>query len=74
MLHRLWLTPIVVAPGDTVRAEADWRALDRQPPGAYLVAVRFDRPLPWGLTPPALVAKPVRKLVERARGERYRFR
>jgi hypothetical protein len=74
VLHRLGLVPLVVAPGDTVHAEAQWRALDRQPPGSYLVAVRFDRSLPWGLTPPPLVAKPVRKLVERARGELYRFR
>jgi hypothetical protein len=43
-------------------------------PGSYQVAVRFDRGLPAGLDPPDLIAKPVRKLVERTRGERYRFR
>jgi hypothetical protein len=44
------------------------------PPGSYIVAVRFDRALPGGWKPPAAVAKPARKLIERVRGERYRFR
>jgi hypothetical protein len=38
------------------------------------VAVRFDRALPGGWKPPAAVAKPARKWIERVRGERYRFR
>ena len=62
------------APGDTVSGVADWRVLRPMVPGAYTVAVRFDRPLPGDMRPPAAVAKPVRKLIERMRGERYRFR
>ncbi|HYM81456.1 MAG TPA: hypothetical protein VEY91_08595 [Candidatus Limnocylindria bacterium] len=74
VLHRLGLSPRILAPGDTLNGVADWRALEPQEPGAYRVAVRFDRALPGGLDPPAALAKPVRKLLERARGERYRFR
>ncbi|MGH7731274.1 MAG: hypothetical protein ACRENJ_08500, partial [Candidatus Eiseniibacteriota bacterium] len=62
------------APGDTLRGVADWRATRPMPPGYYIVAIRFDRALPSGLEPPAFVRKPVRKLIERVRGERYRFR
>lgn len=62
------------APGDTVRGRVDWRVPRPLRPGAYTVAVRFDRPLPDGARPPAMLAKPVRKLIERSRGERYRFR
>jgi hypothetical protein len=62
------------APGDTVRGVADWRAPRPMAPGAYTIAVRFDRPLPGDVRPPAALAKPVRKLIERTRGERYRFR
>jgi hypothetical protein len=62
------------APGDTLIGMAEWRATRPMAPGYYIVAVRFDRPLPGGWQPPHLVAKPVRKLVERMRGERYRFR
>jgi hypothetical protein len=74
VIHRLALWPRVVAPGDTLHGVADWRALEPLPAGSYEVAVRFDRTLPGGLAPPAIVAKPVRKLVEIARRERYRFR
>lgn len=62
------------APGDTIRGMAEWRATRPMPPGYYVVAVRFDCPIPGGWQPPAAVAKPVRKLIERVRGERYRFR
>ncbi|HTM56823.1 MAG TPA: hypothetical protein VL123_00245 [Candidatus Udaeobacter sp.] len=70
----LALTPRVAAPLDTVRGVIVWRAVAPMPPGSYLVAVRFDRPMPGGLTPPAWISKPVRKLVERLHRERYRFR
>jgi len=62
------------APGDTIRGVADWRATTPRSPGSYVVAVRFDTPLPGGWRPPKVVGKPVRKLIERVRGERYRFR
>jgi hypothetical protein len=62
------------APGDTLHAVIDWRAPMPLPAGSYRVAVRFDRDLPRGVRPPAWLAKPVRKLIERSRGERYRFR
>jgi hypothetical protein len=61
-------------PGDTMHAVATWRVPAPLAPGAYQVVVRFDRELPGGLAPPAMLAKPVRKLVEQVRGERYRFR
>jgi hypothetical protein len=63
-----------LAPGDTLRGALLWRAQDRAPAGSYQVFLRFDRRLPGGLRPPALVAKPARKLLERLRGELYRFR
>jgi len=72
-LHRLTLWPRAAAAGDTVRGVAEWRALESAPPAAYYVSVRFDRGLPGGFRPPAWIGKPARKLLERARGERYRF-
>jgi hypothetical protein len=68
------LSPRSVARGDTVRGVIVWRAFERLPAGSYPVAVRFDRALPGGFTPPAWIAKPTRKLIERIRHERYRFR
>lgn len=68
------LTPREAAPLDTLRGVIAWRALERLPAGSYQVAVRFDRPLPGGFSPPAVVGKPVRKLIEKLRHERYRFR
>ena len=70
----LALAPRIAAPGDTVRGVIVWRALARLPAGSYQVAVRFDRALPGEFTPPGWIAKPVRKLIERLRRERYRFR
>ncbi len=74
VILRLMLEPRTLAPGDTLRGVAEWRALSPLPPGSWEVAVRFDRPLPGGLVPPAFAAKPLRKLLELARRERYRFR
>jgi hypothetical protein len=68
------LTPDAASPGDTLRGVIAWRALERLPAGSYQVAVRFDRALPGGISPPAFIGKPVRKLIERLRHERYRFR
>lgn len=73
-LHRLRIAPSWARPGDTLRMVADWRAIERQPSGSYRVSVRFDRPLPAGFAPPSSVAKPLRKILERVRHERYRFR
>lgn len=73
-LVQLSLEPRLAAPGDTVRGIAQWRALEPLPAGSWQVPVRFDRALPGGVTPPAWIAKPVRKLMERVHGERYRFR
>lgn len=61
-------------PGDTLSALLDWRVLSRLPAGSYDVAMRFDQPVPGSQTWPAWCAKPVRKLIEKRRGERYRFR
>jgi len=73
-LCRFSLSQRAGAPGDTIHGVADWRAVTPMPPGTYIVAVRFDRALPGGWKPPTSVGKPVRKLIERVRGERYRFR
>jgi len=61
-------------PGDTVGVAIDWRAPAPLPAGSYLVTVRFDRT--GSVTPgvPAWCAKPARKIVEKLRHERYRFR
>jgi len=61
-------------PGDSLAVAIDWHAAHAEPAGAYTVALRFDRALPGGLAPPAWMGKPVRKLVEHLRHERYRFR
>jgi hypothetical protein len=73
-LQYVTLSPRVLAPGDTVRGVIGWRAVEPMPRGCYLVAVRFDRPLPGGFTPPRPIAKPARKLIEKLDRERYRFR
>jgi len=74
VLLSLHLAPAIASPGDTLRGVAEWRAIEPLGPGSYRVAVRFDRPLPAGLAPPRAVSKSVRKLVERLKGVRYRFR
>src|SRR5262249_6890123 len=69
------LAPARAARGDTVRGHVEWRAPARLRPGAYRVALRFDRPLPEGVPhAPDACSKLWRKLVEHARHERYRFR
>lgn len=68
------LRPGVTHPGDTLRGLAEWRAATPLPAGSYRVSVRFDRPLPGDARPPAFLAKPVRKLIERWDGQLYRFR
>lgn len=66
--------PSVAERGDTLRGIARWRPAARLPRGSYVVSVRFDRELPAGFDPPRFVGKPARKILERLRGERYRFR
>jgi hypothetical protein len=66
--------PREAAPGDTVRAVAYWRATRPMAPGSYTVAVRFDHALPGRFRPPPMLAKPVRKIIERIDHRRYRFR
>ena len=62
-------------PGDTLTGRIEWRAPHPLPPGSYAVAVRFDRPLPADVPrAPQALSKAWRKLVERTRHERYRFR
>lgn len=64
------------APGDTVRGVIRWRGgvTSSPPAAAYRVAVRFDRDSVPGPGVPRWIAKPARKITERLRGERYRFR
>jgi hypothetical protein len=73
-LHGVRYPAETLAPGDTLRAVALWRAETRLPPGSWSVAVRLDRPVQAGWTPPRAVGKPWRKLIEKVRGERYRIR
>jgi hypothetical protein len=73
-LHELELWPRALAPGETLHAVAEWRALEPLPAGSWRVATRFDRALPGGFEPPPAVAKPARKVLERLRRELYRFR
>jgi hypothetical protein len=68
------LAPASAAPGDSVAIVIDWHSPRALPAGSYQVAVRFDRALPRGFAPPAWCAKPARKLLEKLRHERYRFR
>ncbi len=64
-----------VACGDTLHGQLEWRAPSPLPAGAYRVALRFDRALPADVPhAPEAVSKVWRKLVEKLRGERYRFR
>jgi len=74
LLHTLRLLPSSAMPGDTLLGIAEWRAPEPLPPGSYSVAVRFDRELPGGLHPPDWMAKPMRKLIEKVHGEKYRLR
>lgn len=63
------------ARGDTLAGVLEWHASEALPAGSYTVAVRFDRPLPPAVpAAPDAVSKLWRKLVERLRHERYRFR
>jgi hypothetical protein len=73
-LVSLRLDAAAAAPGDTIPAVALWRSVAPLAAGSYEVAVRFDRPLPGGFEPPAMLRKPARKAIERLRRERYRFR
>lgn len=74
LLIQFGLFPRVVAPGDTLAGRAEWRVASMLPPGAYRVVVRLDRELPNGFDPPALLRKPLRKVLEKLRGEKYRLR
>lgn len=70
----LEVTQVSVERGHDINISLYW-SLDRElPPDKYIVAVRFDRmdvDLPFGGKP---FPKITRKIVERFRGERYRFR
>ncbi len=61
--------------GDTLAGLVEWQSVTPLVPGSYSVAVRFDRALPADVPrSPAAVSKVWRKLIEKLRGERYRFR
>lgn len=62
------------AAGDSATMVIDWRVREPLPAGSYSIYVRFDRPLPDGISFPGWISKPARKVLERVRGERYRFR
>jgi hypothetical protein len=63
------------ARGDTLTGRIEWRAAHALPAGSYTVALRFDRALPSDVPrSPEAVSKVWRKIVERVRHERYRFR
>ncbi|MBI5709170.1 MAG: hypothetical protein HZC42_02555 [Candidatus Eisenbacteria bacterium] len=73
-LVSLALAARTARPGESLGAVAEWRAPGALPAGSCLVAVRFDRALPGGVSPPRFLSKPVRKVMERLNRERYRFR
>jgi hypothetical protein len=61
--------------GDTLAGTLEWRAPRPLPAGSYRATIRFDRALPPDVPrSPDAVSKLWRKLIERVRGERYRFR
>jgi hypothetical protein len=69
------LAPSRASRGDTLTGRIEWRVARPLSPGAYMVAVRFDRPLPDDVPrAPQAISKLWRKLVEHQRHERYRFR
>jgi hypothetical protein len=68
------LSPRATAPGANLNGVARWHAVRPLDAGAWQVVVRFERDLPAGCAPPAFLGKPARKLLERLRHERYRFR
>jgi hypothetical protein len=63
-----------VSPGDTVGAVLEWSVTQPLPAGSWHVAVRFDRPLPDGVRFPGWCEKPARKVLEKLRHGRFRFR
>lgn len=73
-LLRFRIEPREVPAGDTVRARFAWHAEAPRPAGQYDLFLRFERELPPEAQGHPWFAKPRRKLVEEARGERYRFR
>jgi hypothetical protein len=68
------LSTRVAAPGDNLTGVARWHAARPARSPGWRVAVRFDRGLPAAFAPPAFIGRPVRKLFERLRHERYGFR
>ncbi|MBD3178282.1 MAG: hypothetical protein GF417_01040 [Candidatus Latescibacteria bacterium] len=60
--------------GDTLAIEIDWVADRKLKPGNYTVHVRFDTDFPGGILYRPWYGKVYRKLVEKLRGRRYRFR
>jgi hypothetical protein len=73
-LVALALSPRRAAPGDTVRGLIRWMGEGGHAPGSYQAIVRFDRGDLGGWTPPRMFGKPARKLLEKLRHQRYRFR
>ena len=63
----------IAAPGDTLRVALAWHAAATLPAGSYEVSLRFDRARD-ARSAPGWLGKPGRKLLERWRHERYRFR
>ncbi|HEX5132042.1 MAG TPA: hypothetical protein VFX92_06105, partial [Candidatus Krumholzibacteria bacterium] len=64
----------ILSAGGTLLVDMYWSRVGTPPPGTYMVTVRFDRKtldLPLGGKP---FPKLTRKLIERLRHERYRFR
>lgn len=63
-----------LTPGDTLLARFEWHVRSPRPVGQYDLFARFDRAVPADGRSHPLLAKPMRKLIERRNGERYRFR
>ena len=63
-----------VSRGDTLRIYVDWVARESMERGTYIIYVRFDTDYEKGSLHNARYEKVYRKIVERIRGETYRFR
>jgi hypothetical protein len=70
----LTLAARVAGPGEAVAGVARWHAARPAGAGAWRVTVQCARDLPRDLVPPVFLERPVRKLLEGLRHERYRFR
>jgi hypothetical protein len=64
----------LTAPGDTVGVDITWVATERCPLSSYVAYLRFETDFPKGVLYRPAWGKPYRKIIEKVKGHRYRFR